>query len=191
MKRLTLKSSDKYCFIRSNWEGLIVSRNASRKHQTSRKPAIPVEPQLRRWMSFISNILRGSWSISLLLGLWEKYFSNIFRFSYSPLASIWLIIFDVHRRWIVPYDMWELHLVNCDFIPNSSFKSRDALRLTLQLSPHAEDGTNDDLISRFIIAKLIDFKEAILKSRFWHYINDIGGCILLLGQCYIFQIYIF
>ena len=56
--------------------------------QGSRKPATWVEPQLRKWMSFISNILRVLWSISLLLGLWEKYFSNVFRFSYSPLGSV-------------------------------------------------------------------------------------------------------
>ena len=59
--------------------------------------------------------------------------------------------------------MWELHLVNGDLIPNSSCKSCDALRLTLHLSPHTQDGTNDDLISRFIVPELIDFKEAILK----------------------------
>ena len=68
----------------------------------SRKPAIRVEPQLRRWMSFIYNILRASWSISLLLGLWEKCFSKALRFSYSPLASIWLIVSDVHKQRIVP-----------------------------------------------------------------------------------------
>ena len=48
-------------------------------------------------------------------------------------------------------------------IPNSSCKSHDALRLTLHLSPHTQDGTNDDLTSRFIVPELTDFKEAILK----------------------------
>ena len=31
------------------------------------------------------------------------------------------------------------------------------------LSRHTQDGTNDDLISRFIVPELIDFKEAVLK----------------------------
>ena len=48
-------------------------------------------------------------------------------------------------------------------IPNSSCKSHDALRLTLHLSSHTQDGTNDDLISTFIVPELTDFKEAILK----------------------------
>ena len=52
---------------------ITVSRNGTMILETcmhaSRKAAIRVEPQLRRWMSFISNILRASWSISMLLGL--------------------------------------------------------------------------------------------------------------------------
>ena len=59
--------------------------------------------------------------------------------------------------------MLELHLVNGYLIPNNSCKSHDALRLTMHPSPHTQDGTNDDLISRFIVPELIDFKEAILK----------------------------
>ena len=79
--------------------------------------------------------------------------------------------------------MRELHLVNGDLIPNSSCKSRDALRLTPYPSPHIQDGPNDDLISRFIVPELIDFKEAILKygNVFGIIINGIGGCILLFG----------
>ena len=43
------------------------------------------------------------------------------------------------------------------------------------LSRHTQDGTNDDLISRFIVPELIDFKEAVLKY---------GGILALYQQYY-------
>ena len=92
LKALPL-GSDNFFFSSGQIEpDITVLRNGTMILETciraSRKAVIRVEPQLRRWLSFISNILRVSWSISLLLGLREKCFSNAFRFSYSLLTSI-------------------------------------------------------------------------------------------------------
>ena len=110
---LKLMTSNKFCV--SSWiePDIFFSRNPSivleACMQSFRKPAIRFELRLRRWMSFITDILRASWSISMLLGLKGKHFINAFIFSCSPLESVWLIVSNVHKRWVLSNDIWELN----------------------------------------------------------------------------------
>ena len=110
---LKLMTSNKFCV--SSWiePDIFFSRNPSLVleacMQSFRKPAIRFELRLRRWMSFITDILRASWSISMLLGLKGKHFINAFIFSCSPLESVWLIVSNVHKRWVLSNDIWELN----------------------------------------------------------------------------------
>ena len=90
-------------------------------------------------------------SISELFGLLPKCFNSALRFSYNTLASVWLIVSDVHKHLIVPAAACEEHLENGDLIPNFVSRNLDPLILTGQPSPQMQVGTNFGSISKIIL----------------------------------------
>ena len=64
--------------------------------QASKKPAILIDPQFKRCMSFISIADKALFNNSVLFGLIAKCLQSFQRFSYRFLASCWPDLSDVY-----------------------------------------------------------------------------------------------